>query len=403
MTQMYIKNKGFALGWIVIGIIVLILISAILIGNFFRKVEKIEFFLKNGQRISFLVLAQNEHKQIKGAFVLIFQPTTNKCAIISILPKTYITGSDKDNFTLEEAFQKKITYEELLSGISNLIGIDINYYFIVDKKNFIRIIDMIGGVEVYSEGIKKPELKVNIPSGLLLLDGDKACEYFSLIINKRDPYDYGYDQLKHIQNFMKGFLKLKNNFLEQFNKEIMSTYFYKSLITNMNEKEFIIFYKEIVNRFNKGIKDYSIGIVNMILFCDKKELGGYEFVYLPKNSGKWIKREVEDAIAEIKKINVDNNIGHIVVEILNGTESVGLAGRTAEYLSTFGLDILNVENADSNDYENTVVISYGDEIKARKLADLIKCTKIITKEDIEDRKIDVTLIIGKDFDGKIVR
>ena len=66
-------------------------------------------------------------------------------------------------------------------------------------------------------------------------------------------------------------------------------------------------------------------------------------------------------------------------------------------------DWKSVGNTEREDYDNTVVVIQQSEHKARKLADLIHCDRIVTNEGFENDKIDVLLILGRDFDGKVVR
>jgi anionic cell wall polymer biosynthesis LytR-Cps2A-Psr (LCP) family protein len=403
MPQSFSRSKGNLSGWIIIASIIVIIIVSIFAGNFFKKEEKIESSFKNGDTLTFFIAAYNDDNVIKGGFALIFQTKTNRCAIVSILPKTYVNFGNAGYFTLEEAINKKLNYKEISAGISRLIGNEINYYFFINKNNLIKLIDILGGIEVYTDGIKLPAINVNIPQGLILFDGDKALEYLSFL--NSESVNAEYDQLKRIQNFMRGFLKLKPDFLEQFNKDIISNYIYKLLNTNMSLTEFQILYREIKNKkIKSNIDDYSKGMINIILYCDKKNIPGYDYIYLPKKSDQWFWKEVKDGIDAIGKEYNEKYFGSQVIEILNGTNTVGLASRAGEFLSGFGFDILNVDNAESNDFEHTVIIVYGDEQKAKRLSELIKCKTIIIKdENLENKRIDLTLILGKDFDGKVVR
>ena len=63
-------------------------------------------------------------------------------------------------------------------------------------------------------------------------------------------------------------------------------------------------------------------------------------------------------------------------------------------------------NADTQDYEKTVIINHiGNEEVAKNLGDFIHCTNIVD-EDLNpdtDANVDFTLILGRDFDGRYVR
>jgi hypothetical protein len=105
------------------------------------------------------------------------------------------------------------------------------------------------------------------------------------------------------------------------------------------------------------------------------------------------------------------------VEILNGTATIGLAGRTAELLRSFGYDVISIGNADRNDYWDTQIIDRsGFKEMAETFAGIIRCGNIRFESQISDDpvsdaginmqnleyKADFILIIGRDFNGRYV-
>jgi hypothetical protein len=109
---------------------------------------------------------------------------------------------------------------------------------------------------------------------------------------------------------------------------------------------------------------------------------------------------------------VSNEELNLTLEILNGTMRNGLAGRTSQVFKSFGYDEARVANAQSQDREETVIIDrIGNLTAARKVANIIQCDNVIsrpqqaTEEPAEApaatrERIDVTIILGKDFDGR---
>jgi polyisoprenyl-teichoic acid--peptidoglycan teichoic acid transferase len=396
------KKKGDFAGWIVIGIILAIIISAIIAAKFFRTEEKLKVSFRNGKIISFVIAGYNDDsKLIKGTLVALFNPTTNRVAIVSIPVKTYTDFGKKNFYTVEEALIKKINYEDFKIAIEKLINHKIDYYIFIEKNNFIKFVDMISGVEVFSPKIKNIEKKIDIPEGITLLDGDKSIEYLSYEVDNKQESTY--DHLKRVQNVFRGMLTLKSDFLEDFNEPFILNYLSKTLNTNMTKNDVLIFYNEIKKRYSKNITDFSKGSENIILYCDKKTIPNYDYILMPKKSGEWVKGEVKESLANLRtKIKIDES-GQIFIEIQNGTDIVGLGIRTKKYLETFGFDISDVGNAENNSYPNTIVIIRNSEQKSLKLADLVKCKKVIKGEPYQDKKIDATLILGKDFDGRVVK
>ena len=65
-----------------------------------------------------------------------------------------------------------------------LLGIPINYYAVIEYDGVAKVVDSMGGVPmnipfnmVYSDPYDKPPLKINIPKGDQVLDGQTAVEY----------------------------------------------------------------------------------------------------------------------------------------------------------------------------------------------------------------------------------
>ena len=71
---------------------------------------------------------------------------------------------------------------------------------------------------------------------------------------------------------------------------------------------------------------------------------------------------------------------------------------------------MSAANADSNDYEKTVIIDHiGNKEVADVVGEFIHCTNIVEEEVVSENEdnsaadVDFTIILGKDFDGRYVR
>lgn len=388
-------------GWILIFIIVILIVFSLLISTLFKTEEKLKTVFKNKQNLSFLIAGYDSEKNIEGAIVLFYQTGTNRIATVSILPDTLISYGKLESFKLRDAFKKKISNDDLRLAISSLIGEKIDYYFFIKGENLIKLIDMIEGVEIYSEEIRIPEKNNHIPGGLNLFDGDKVIEY--LIVIENENLESYYKKLKRWTNVIRGLLKLKNNWKENISANIVSNYIYNLFTTDMSLGDLLIIYNEIVKKYDSGITNFSRGMVNVFLYCDKKNIGDKEYVLLPKMGGNWVRNETKNSLEKITKEFLSDESEKVVIQILNGTDIGGFAERTKKYLMSFGFEVLEIGNADSENYENTIVIIRNSEEKATKLADLINCKRIVKGDEIPEKNIDATLIIGRDFNGKVVK
>jgi hypothetical protein len=92
----------------------------------------------------------------------------------------------------------------------------------------------------------------------------------------------------------------------------------------------------------------------------------------------------------------------VTVEVLNGTATPGLAARAREVFLSYDLDVPQPRNADNDGYEYTLVIDRAGAVEtAQRVAEIINCTRVQSRPDEgTDRGMDVTVILGRDFDGR---
>ncbi len=90
----------------------------------------------------------------------------------------------------------------------------------------------------------------------------------------------------------------------------------------------------------------------------------------------------------------------IQMEVLNGVGISGLANQFTGTLRQFGFDVVETGNFDHFDVPNTLVISRNGQIEnARRVARAIGIDEqFILREESPEFYLDVTLIIGNDFE-----
>ncbi|NOZ75986.1 MAG: LytR C-terminal domain-containing protein [FCB group bacterium] len=100
----------------------------------------------------------------------------------------------------------------------------------------------------------------------------------------------------------------------------------------------------------------------------------------------------------------ENPILDIEVEVLNGCGEQGIAARMSDFLRTHQIDVVRSENANSFDYTRTQVISRNENVEALKkvagsLGFDIRDKSRVRIEPTSDADVDVTVIVGKDFNS----
>jgi LCP family protein required for cell wall assembly len=127
-----------------------------------------------------------EAKGVRSDTIMLFNldKKNDKLSIISI-PRDTRTSIDGRKY--KEKVNHSFAYggaELTTSTVSNLLGIDIDYYAVVDYDLVKNFIDLIGGIEIYvpidmkyEDPTANPPLYIDLKEGLQTLDGDKALQY----------------------------------------------------------------------------------------------------------------------------------------------------------------------------------------------------------------------------------
>jgi LCP family protein required for cell wall assembly len=109
-----------------------------------------------------------------------YNPEAQKAFLISIPRDTFVgknvsqaTANDKINSMYSKSPKK------LMSKVSEITGIDLEYYVCINNETLIELVDLIGGVEFdvpmnmnYDDATQN--LHIHLKSGLQTLDGKKA-------------------------------------------------------------------------------------------------------------------------------------------------------------------------------------------------------------------------------------
>ena len=113
-------------------------------------------------------------------------------------------------------------------------------------------------------------------------------------------------------------------------------------------------------------------------------------------TGKYLE-EIPTAILisqEEKKAEVN-----IILQILNGCGIPGIAAQFQGLLSQKGVDVIDVGNAPSHEYEYSTIYLYGDNLdKAFQLAEMLNIDQSrIFEKEYSSLGNDLTLVLGKDY------
>ncbi|MGA2478659.1 MAG: LCP family protein [Spirochaetia bacterium] len=285
----------------------------------------------------------------------------------------------------------------LKKKIEDLLGVGLQSVIDIGRDETGRLVDLLGGVEVFIPNpvdLTRDGRRVLLPSGSVTLDGDKARDFLSY----QDPLESDAEMIGRRQRFLQALLKSlgeNNVFMLQRGPFRMA----RSLLkTNLPARALGSLIMEM-GRFD------SERMVLQRVLGTTRSVDGRDLLF-PHQEGELLKQAVKQAMAaNASNEFVPADALTITVEVLNGTKTAGLANRARDLLQSYDFEVMAPNNADNDQYVNTVVLDRkGNLDNAKKVADIIHCTRIYAKPDPQmDQAVDVTLILGKDFDGRYVK
>jgi len=128
-------------------------------------------------------LRTNEKPRSDTMMIVSIDPVTKKATLLSVLRDTYgeIPGHGRDRINTAITVGGP---ELAMQTISNLTGLEVQYYVYTDFQGFIALIDKLGGIEFevekrmyYKDTHDDPMYWIDLKPGLQKLDGQTALAY----------------------------------------------------------------------------------------------------------------------------------------------------------------------------------------------------------------------------------
>ena len=311
-------------------------------------------------------------------FVVSFDSQTKKISIVSVPRDTRVKMTDEIIAGLEERDRYipsggvcKINEVHAYAGdgyrneysvmqLEDLLSIDIDYYVKVDTEGFRELVDAIGGVDFYVEerlyyNDPYQDLYIDLQPGMQHLDGDKAEQ----LVRFREGYaqkDLARIQVQ--QDFLKALLqKITSTSTILLNLPSLITTCYKYVETDFALSDAL--------KYVQYIPD--IDVSNMVTETIPG-VGGAYFDHDPEGTRELVDRvfystaEDEPAQTEENQENGANGDSkQYSIEVANGGDVNGLAGRTADKLEADGyqVDLVTTYNGEREEQTRILVSETG--------------------------------------------
>jgi anionic cell wall polymer biosynthesis LytR-Cps2A-Psr (LCP) family protein len=373
-------------------LIVLVVGTAGVFGYLQLRTDLFTEKLKSGEPVAVLFCLGGDQEY--GFFeLLLYHPDTNRGAIVYIPGNVGLIIESLKKVDRIEALYERGNLDLLIDKVEQLVDMDIPFFIDLQDSELRNQVDLLGGLELF---IPNPVdstsggVRVLLPSGSVTLDGDKIHDFISY----KDEMENEVDSVGRKQRFLQALLKgiADSELLER--KSAFSV-FRNNMDTNMSPRalgSFVLEMKKL--NHEKIVFQRVLGSPRIV---DGKEL------LFPHFEGQLLKEIVKQTVETISSQEpFSEEELTVAIEVLNGTSVGGLARRAANVFQSYGYEVISVANADNADYQKTVVLDRKGRLEiAQRIANLIRCQRVYSRlEETIDMSIDVTIILGTDFDGR---
>lgn len=386
---------------ILLVLIVVVIAATAVYASLQLRVDKITDALKKKQPVNTLIILSDGEKALFFE-VFLYNPETRKGTLYHVpanlggvieglrkvdgIDALYHRGSLRSSPRSSPAALQK-TIEGLLGAPLHCV-IDIS---LVDAS---KLVDLVGGLELFIPNpvdISRDGHRILLPSGSVTLDGDKAVDF----LGYEDPLETEVDRIGRQQKFVQALLKSLGEEKQLLAHRGPFRLVRSFVRTTIPPRALAALLAEL-SRYD------SERVIQARVLGATRTVDGRELLF-PHQNGELLQEAVRQAVAA----NASNEFIPaedltVTVQVLNGTATPGLANRAREVFQSYDLDVLAPNNADNDQYPYTVVYDRKGRIDdARRVAELIRCTRVSTHLDPQgDQSVDVTVVLGKDFDGR---
>ncbi len=382
---------------VILLVLIGIVAAATAVYGFFQlRVDQISDALKKKVPVHVLFIVSEKEKPLFFE-VFLYNPETRKGALFHVPPNLGGVIESLKRVDGIDALYRRANPAPVKKRIEELLGVSLQCVIDISLDDVVRTVDLVGGLSLFIPNpvdARWQGRRVLLPSGSVTLDGDKVRDYISF----EDPLEPEGDKIGRKQKFIQALLKAmgeSSGFLLQRTPFRALRSYMRATLAPRALGSFVT---------EMGRFDPERMVLQRVL-GNNRTVDGRDLLF-PHQDGDLLREAVKQTVeanASSQFVPLENLT--VTVEVLNGTKTPGLASRARELFQSFDLEVLAPGNADNETYENTVVLDRKGVLEnAKKVADIIRCTRIFSRPDPQmDQAVDVTVILGKDFDGRYVK
>jgi anionic cell wall polymer biosynthesis LytR-Cps2A-Psr (LCP) family protein len=357
------------------------------------RVDRITESLRRRQPLN-LLFVLSEGDSMLAAEAFLYNPETRKATLYHVPPNLGGVIPSLNRVDGIDALYRRSAPEALIARVGEVLGTTMHGWVDIDAVDLGRMADLLGGLALF---IPTPVdatwngRRVLLPSGSVRLDGDKTRDYLAW----EDPLETDAERAGRRQKLVQALLAALGENRVLLAERAPARFFAGLVHTNLPRRALAALVAEL-GRFDAGRMGMQRVLGNV------RSVDGRDLLF-PHQEGELVKEAVQKSLAanaSSQQAGVEDT--SVTVEVLNGTATPGLAARAREVFLSYDLDVPQPRNADNDGYEYTLVIDRAGALEtARRVAEIINCTRVQSRPgEGTDRGVDVTVILGRDFDGR---
>lgn len=350
-----------------------------------------------------------------------YNPRTQKAVLLSIPRDTYVGKSrySANSYDKINALYQQGGAEKTLEAVNEITGLDIKYYVVISNNALVDLVDEIGGVEFdvpidMDYDSKSQGLHIHLKKGNQTLTGEQA-EWLVRFRHNNDgtsyPSEYGdndYGRMKTQREFIKAVAKQTLQVKNVTKIGGLIDVVKKNVTTNIKDWNVIKDYIPYAVEFNTdNLQTEALpGISTRIpantglWFFDHSETETEELIedlYSEPNDGQEETIDTNTTEKNTSTSEVTENYS-TKIEILNGSGDSTLLTKATNKLKQEGYTVYKTGTTSSTS-KTTIVNKNNVESSTMSNIKEVLDTGIVSSSSTSSGTVDVTIILGKDYNG----
>lgn len=389
----------------IIFLVIILLVLAVTSAVFFfaMRTDPVNEALSGDNLLKVLVVLDDGEKPL-STHIIAFYPESKRAAMFDIPGETGLILSSLGRVDRIDAVYAEKGIEAYRKEVETVTGIDVPFQLVIKLDGFTRLADLLGGFNVFIptpvDFTTDSGGRILLPSGAVTLDGDKMRTYVTYADSASGDDGRTERRQRAVLALFGALGEASPGIFEGQRFSVVRS----SLASNVPDSSLPELLRQLASIDSERLVPQGVT-------GSYREVDGQSLLF-PFYDGQLLKDIVRQTIAGLTSKDTTVQERVYALEILNGTETQGLATNTSSLYQNFGYDVVRVGNADTGEYDKTVIVDrIGNPSVAQAVAKVIQCENI-QQTDVQpaaaddyatEAVMDFTIILGRDFDGRYVR